>query len=171
MYLMNNLCMLWSLLEDMYINIGYRPATAALQSVWAKAGELRGKKKKSSAMDAKYLQFICILLLPLLITLKCTLNTSANAVTIQCKCQGKRSAPQMCTHTVCMGYKRCVRYILFINKSHIQYYCRCVSTSMSVQRVMQESTQLAEVINQASQSSKKLHCTSFEDCSSSSLLI
>ena len=29
-------------------------------------------------------------------------------------------------------------------------YCRCVSTSMSVQRVMQESSQLAEVINQAS---------------------
>ena len=42
---MNNLCMLWSLLEDMYINIGYRnglpPETAAsvLQNVCTKVGE------------------------------------------------------------------------------------------------------------------------------------
>ena len=48
-YLMNNLCMLWSLLEDVYMNIGYRsgipPQNAAdvLQSVWAKTGE-EGKK-------------------------------------------------------------------------------------------------------------------------------
>ena len=39
MYLMNNLCMLWSLLEGMYIKIGYRDglppetATAALKCV------------------------------------------------------------------------------------------------------------------------------------------
>ena len=53
MYLTNNLCMLWSLLEDMYINIGYRnglppeTAAAALQSVWKKAaGEEETKKKK-----------------------------------------------------------------------------------------------------------------------------
>ena len=43
--------MLWSLLEDIYINIGYRndyppeKAAAALQSVWAKVGE-EGKKKE-----------------------------------------------------------------------------------------------------------------------------
>ena len=87
---MNNLCMLWSLLEDMYINIGYRnglppeTAAAALQSVWAKDGE--EEKKKRSAMNAKHLQLICILLLPatpLLITLKCTLDSFATAVTIQ----------------------------------------------------------------------------------------
>ena len=88
MYLMNNLCMLLSLLDDMYINIGCmnglppETAAAARQSVWAKAGE---EGKKRSAMNAKHLQLICILLLPstpLLITLKCTLTT---AVTIQCK--------------------------------------------------------------------------------------
>ena len=48
-YLTNHPCMLLSLLEDMYINIGYRnglppeTAAAALQSVWAKVGE-EGKK-------------------------------------------------------------------------------------------------------------------------------
>ena len=89
MHLMNNLCMLWSLLEDVYINIGYRnglppeTAAAALQSVWAKTGEV-GKKR--SAMNAKHLQFILLLpSTPLLITFKCTLNIFATAVIIQCK--------------------------------------------------------------------------------------
>ena len=94
---MNNLCMLWSLLEDMYINIGYRnglpPETAAsaLQCV--------GEKKHSQ----QHWQLICILLLPstpLLITLL-PLLSPFNAEGYQC--QGRRSAPQMCTDTVCMG--------------------------------------------------------------------
>ena len=54
-------------------------------SVWAKAGE---EGEKRSAMNAKHLQLICILLLPstpLLITLKCTMNIFATAVTNQCK--------------------------------------------------------------------------------------
>ena len=110
-------------------------------------------------MNAKHLQFICILLLPsipLLITLKCTLNIFATAVTIQCK---GLSVPgqEECTTDVHLtpfvwavhtneGWKVYTINILLRNIM----YCRCVSTSMSVQRVMQESSQLAEVINQAS---------------------
>ena len=75
MYLMNNPCMLLSLLDDMYISIGNRNGLPPETAVWAKVGE-EGKKR------------ICILLLPstpLPITLNCTLNIFATAVTIQCK--------------------------------------------------------------------------------------
>ena len=84
MYVMNNLCMVWSLLEDMYRHIGYRnglpPETAAAALHTTDVLVKRGKKR--SAMNAKHLQLICILLLPLLITLKCTLNIFATAVTM-----------------------------------------------------------------------------------------
>ena len=47
--------MLWSLLEDNMNELPPETADAALQSVWAKAGE-EGKKKRS-ALNAKHLQF------------------------------------------------------------------------------------------------------------------
>ena len=91
-YLMNYLCMLWSLLEDMYLNMvtgmDYHQIQLPLHYRVCAQRLVKREKIKRSAMNAKHLQLICILLLPstpLLITLKCTLNIFATAVTIKCK--------------------------------------------------------------------------------------
>ena len=56
----------------------------------------------------------------------------------------------MCTDIVCMYTNEECKVYTFNILLHNIMYNRCVSTSMSVQRVMQESTQLAEVVNRAS---------------------
>ena len=61
MYLMNNPCMLLSLLDYMYINIGNRNGLPTETAVWANVGE---EGKKRSAVDL-------LPSTPLLITLKC----------------------------------------------------------------------------------------------------
>ena len=82
MYLMNNLCMLWSLLDIFRKGLPPETAAAALQSVWAKAGEEGGKKEcyecKAFAAD-----------LHIAFTIKTLTDNpqvhTATAVTIQCK--------------------------------------------------------------------------------------
>ena len=89
---MNNRCMLWSLREHVYMNIGYKnglphqTTVAALLSMWTQGGE--EEKVKSRPMNAKHLLLTCKLhspSTPLLITLKCTLNISrAEGVHYRC---------------------------------------------------------------------------------------
>ena len=91
-YLMNNRCVLWSLCEHMhigykymYIRMDYHIKQLPLHCRVCGHRVIKRKAKRRS-MNAKHLQLICSLLFlstPLLITLKCTLNTSAKAVIFQ----------------------------------------------------------------------------------------
>ena len=152
---MNNLCMLLSLLDDMYINIGCMNglppeiAAAALQSVWAKAGE-EGKKKecyecKAFAVDL-HIAF--------------TINTLTDNPQVH--------PDHCCHHSMQNGYQcqgRGVRYILLI-----YFYATSCTIILQVCEHFNVSAKgharMHTVVrgHQPGLTPDKLHCASFEDC-------
>ena len=119
-------------------------------------------------MNTKHLQLICSLLflsIPLLITLKCTLNTSAKAVIamtrgISARAEGVHHRCALTPFVWEVHANEGCKVHVYAFMQHNQYtesYHRCVSISKSVQEVMSGSIQLAEVVNQDSHLICSLH--------------
>ena len=165
---MNNLCMLWSLLEDMYINIGYRnglpPETAAavLQNVCTKVGE-EGEK-------------MCYKVFAADLHIAFTINTLTDNPQVHPEHLCHHSMQRVISARAGRVHHRCaltpfvwaVRYIYYYATSCTIILQVCEHFNVSAKGHARKHT-----VGRGCQPGlipNKLHCSSFEGCFSSSLL-